>query len=65
MNGKVGGDLKSGQLNWFIQTKKKKKGGSLETMTEAILGFTEMRNRRLNKSTDSTPQLGESFMGGD
>ena len=34
-------------------------------MTEAILGFTEMRNWRLNRSIDSTPQLGESFVGGD
>ena len=34
---------------------KKKKGGSLETMTEAILGFTEMRNQRINRSTNSTP----------
>ena len=34
-------------------------------MTEAILGFIEMRNRGLNRSTDSTPQLEESFVGGD
>ncbi|KAK7834210.1 hypothetical protein CFP56_024837 [Quercus suber] len=34
---------------------KKKKEGSFETMTEAIWGFTEIRNRRLNKSTDSMP----------
>ena len=33
----------------------KKKGGSLETMTEVIWGFTEMRNRRPNKSTDNMP----------
>ena len=65
MKGKVGGDLKSRQPNRFIQTEKKKKGGSLETMTEAILGFIEMRNWRLNRSIDSTPQLGESFVGGD
>ena len=34
-------------------------------MTEAILGFTKMRNRRLNRSINSTPYLGESFVGGD
>ena len=34
-------------------------------MTEAILGFIEMRNWRLNRSIDSSPQLGESFVGGD
>ena len=34
---------------------KKKKESSLETMTEAILGFVEMRNRRPNKSIDSMP----------
>ena len=36
-------------------SEKRKKGGSFETMIEAILGFTEMMNRRLNKSSDSMP----------
>ncbi|KAL0010676.1 hypothetical protein SO802_005784 [Lithocarpus litseifolius] len=40
---------------------KRKKGHSLETMTEAILGFTEMRNRRAKRSTD----IGDSGVGGD
>lgn len=34
-------------------------------MTKAILEFTKMRNQRLNRSTDSTPQSGESSVGGD
>ena len=55
----------SSRTSSFKREKKEKKRGSLETMTEAILGFTEMINRRLNRSTDSTPQLGESFVGGD
>ena len=38
---------------------KRKKGHSLESMTEAILGFTEMRHRRGKKSTDT----GESGVG--
>ena len=29
------------------------------------MGFIEIRNRRLNRSTDSTPQSGKSFVGGD
>ena len=32
---------------------KRKKGHSLESMTEAIWGFTEMRNRQGKKSTDT------------
>ncbi|KAL0015654.1 hypothetical protein SO802_002723 [Lithocarpus litseifolius] len=40
---------------------KRKKGHSLETMTEAILGFTEMRNRRGKRSTD----IGDSGVRGD
>ena len=32
---------------------KRKKGHSLESMTEAIWGFTDMRNRRGKKSTDT------------
>ena len=43
---------------------KKKKGDSLDQMTKAILGFIEMRKARLNRSTDCTPQSGESFVGG-
>ena len=33
-------------------SRKRKKGHSLESMTEAIWGFTDMRNRRGKKSTD-------------
>ena len=38
---------------------KRKKGHSLESMTKAIWGFTDMRNRRGKKSTDT----GNSGMG--
>ena len=40
---------------------KRKKGHSLESMTEAIWGFTDMRNRRGKKSTDT----GNSGVGAD
>ena len=40
---------------------KRKKGHSFETMTEAIWGFTDMRNRRGKRSIDT----GESSVGGD
>ena len=40
---------------------KRKKGHSLETMTEAIWGFTNMRNRKGKKFTDT----GEFGVGGD
>ena len=40
---------------------KRKKGHSLESMTEAIWGFTDMRNRRGKKSTNT----GDSAMGAD
>ena len=33
-------------------------------MTKAMLRFIEIRKARLNRSTDCTPQLGESFVGG-
>ncbi|KAL0012691.1 hypothetical protein SO802_007799 [Lithocarpus litseifolius] len=42
-------------------SEKRKKGNSLEIMTEAIWGFIEIRNRRGKKSTDT----GESGVGGD
>ena len=39
--------------NWAVEPVhldgKKKKGGSLDQMIKAILGFTEKRNRRLNR----------------
>ncbi|XP_075636784.1 uncharacterized protein LOC142609025 [Castanea sativa] len=41
-------------------SEKRKKGHSLETMTEAIWGFTDMRNQMGKKSTD----IGESGVGG-
>ena len=37
---------------------KRKKGHSLESMTEAIWGFTDMRNHRGKKSTDTVMQCG-------
>ena len=40
---------------------KRKKGHSVESMTEAIWGFTDMRNRRGKKSTDT----GNSGVGAD
>ena len=40
---------------------KRKKGHSFETMTKAIWGFTDMRNRRGKRSIDT----GESSVGGD
>ena len=40
---------------------KRKKGHSLESMTEAIWGFTDMRNRQGEKSTD----IGNSGVGAD
>ena len=40
---------------------KRKKGHSLESMTEAIWGFTNMRNRRGKRSTN----IGDSDVGGD
>ena len=40
---------------------KMKKGHSLESMTEAIWGFIDMRNRKGKRSTDT----GDSGVGGD
>ena len=40
---------------------KRKKGHSLESMTKAIWRFTDMRNRRGKRSTDT----GDSGVGGD
>ena len=42
-------------------SEKRKKGHSLEIMTKAIWGFTNMRNRRGKRSTD----IGDSGVGGD
>lgn len=45
----------------FHSSEKRKKGHSLESITEAIWGFTDMRNRRGKRSIDT----GDSGVGGD
>ena len=45
--------------------RKKRKGGSLSEMTDAINNFMELSRQRLSKDSDSRPQFVDSTPGGD
>ena len=44
---------------------KKRKGGSLSEMTDAINNFTELSRQRLSKDSNSRPQSVDFALGGD